>query len=153
MLKYLGVIDLGLISGLVIAGTINFASTAIAETGTVTFSGTILPQASFSDPTFGKAEPVYTLGSSNPSNELQSINTTKISIETHKPINVSISSPVDTQDNITLRFGSKSIMSNGDSVSLPSGNTDLEMNMSLDKSEALAPSNDRTYSVTITLTP
>ncbi len=153
MLKYLGFIYVGLTSSLVIVGTINFASTAIAETGTVTFSGTVLPQASFSDPTFDEVEPVSTLGSSNTSNELQSANITKISLETHKPVNVSISSSLESQDNITFNFGSESVIADGESVSLPAGKTDLEMNMSLDKPEAWEQGNNSTYSVTITLTP
>lgn len=149
--------NLVLISSFAIASTVNFASTAIAETGTVTFSGTVLPQASLSDPVVGKVEPVSTLGSRETSNDLHWANTTQISLQTHKPVNISISSPVDIQNNITLSFGSESAIANGESVSLPPGNTNLEMNTSLEKPEALvgnlAPSNNRTYSLTITLTP
>lgn len=144
---------LGLISGLAIVGTINFASTAIAETGTVTFSGTVLPQASLSEPIFSQPEPVSNFGSINTSNTLQSVNTTKLSLETHEPVNMSISSSVENQENITLKFGSKNIVTNGESVILPAGKTDLEMNMSFEKPEASVQSNNHIYNVTITLTP
>ena len=151
MLKYLG-----LISGLTTLATINFVSAAIAQTATVTFSGTVLPQASFSEPVFRKPEAVSSFGSINTSNELQSVNTTKLSLETHEPVNISISSSVENQDNMTFKLGSKgvtNIMANGESVSLPPGKTDLEMNMLLEKPEASVQGNNHIYNVTITLTP
>jgi hypothetical protein len=155
---------IALISGLVLATTMLVDKAALAQTADVPFSGTVPYQATFSSVTPGTAEPTISSGSRTVGNVFESVSAATIAVQSSKPTTIAISpprfvsgtspDPVGTKHVAFLKFGSTTASSEvgGGIATLPVGNTDLQVNMLVQRPEDFPPGN-YTYAVTLTITP
>lgn len=153
---------LALTSGLTLASLIAISQATLAESVEINFSGTVLPQASFSTPTLGKIETTISGGYSKSQKNFGLVIPTKISVQTSTPTSLSVSSPQfisgsnpdprGTKYTTALRIGSTTLNNiDNQSASLPVGQTNLIINTSIERPEAFMPGT-YTYSTVLTLT-
>lgn len=155
---------LALTSGLILASAIAFNQAALAQSVDVPFSGTVSGQATFSFPTSGTTEPTISGGSGANPNKFESLTPANIAVQLSTPASITVSpprlvsgptsDPTGTKHVGFLKFGSTNVSSDvgGGSTSLPTGNTNLEVGLLVERPGAFTPGT-YTYAVTLTITP
>ncbi|BAY82324.1 hypothetical protein NIES267_18030 [Calothrix parasitica NIES-267] len=120
----------------------------LAESVDIYFRGVVEPRASFGISTPGKMESSFSGKAGKGKNEFTNITPAKINVQTSNPITITVSSPdiVDTHS-ATLRVNSAQIL--GNNVTLPAGQTTVEVDMLSKQNQVFAPG---TYNYDITVT-
>ncbi|MEH2205268.1 MAG: hypothetical protein V7K53_14505 [Nostoc sp.] len=160
---------LALTSSLVLASALSLQAFALdrsvlAQNADVPFSGTVPAEATFVSPAPGTAEPNISSTSSVIATNLESQTPATIGVQSSTSATVSVSpprlvsgpspDPSGTTHIGFLKFGSTNVRSDvgGGSATLPAGNTNLEVNLLVERPVAFTPG-IYTYVVTLTIAP
>jgi hypothetical protein len=160
---------LALTSSLVLASAFSLQAFALdqavlAQSADVPFSGTVPVEATFTPPASGTAEPTSSSGSGGTPTKLESQTPATIGVQSSTSASVSVSpprlvsgpsaDPSGTTHIGFLKFGSTNVRSDvgGGSATLPAGNTNLEVNLLVERPVAFTPG-IYTYVVTLTIAP
>lgn len=155
---------LALTSGLILASAIAFDRAALAENIDVPFSGYVPAEVTFSSSTSGTAEAIISPTSTAMPTKYQSLTSATIAVQSSTAATITVSpprlvsgptpDPVGTSHVAFLEFGATSARSDvgGGAAALPAGNTNVQVDMLVERPEAFPPG-DYNYVVTLTVTP
>ncbi|MHC0063209.1 hypothetical protein ACWATR_09805 [Nostoc sp. UIC 10890] len=160
---------LALTSSLVLASVLSVQAfvldqAVLAQSADVPFSGTVPAEASFSSPAPGTAEATISGNSGGISTKLESQTPATIGVQNSTSATVTVSpprlvsgpsaDPSGTTHIGFLKFGSTNVRSDvgGGSATLPAGNTNLEVNLLVERPVGFTPG-IYTYVVTLTIAP
>ncbi|MFW9259022.1 hypothetical protein [Nostoc sp. CALU 546] len=160
---------LALTSSLVLASVLSVQAfvldqAVLAQSADVPFSGTVPAEASFSSSVPGTAEATISGNSSGISTKLESQTPATIGVQNSTSATVTVSpprlvsgpsaDPSGTTHIGFLKFGSTNVRSDvgGGSATLPAGNTNLEVNLLVERPVAFTPG-IYSYVVTLTIAP
>ncbi|MBG1265284.1 hypothetical protein [Nostoc sp. WHI] len=137
---------------------------ALAQSVDVPFSGTVPVEATFSSPAPSTAEPTISRGSGGIPTKFESQTPASMGVQSNTSATISVSPPrfvsgpsADPSGTTYigfLKFGSTNLRSdvNGGSATLPAGNTNLEVDLLVERPVAFTPG-IYTYVVTLTIAP
>ncbi|MBE8965497.1 hypothetical protein IQ277_04300 [Nostocales cyanobacterium LEGE 12452] len=160
---------LALTSSLVLASALSLQAFALdravlAQSADVPFSGTVPAEATFISPASGTAEPTISSNSGGIARNLESQTPATIGVQSSTSATVTVSpprlvsgpspDPSGTTHIGFLKFGSTNVRSDvgGGSATLPPGNTNLEVNLLVERPVGFTPG-IYTYVVTLTIAP
>jgi hypothetical protein len=150
--------------GLILASSAALNQTALAQTTDVPFSGIVSGQAGFESLNPGTTETTVSSSFSGIAQQFESLSSATVGVNSSVPAKITISSPqfvsgptpdpTGTTQVAFLKYGSTSVRSDtaAGSGTLPSGNTNLLVDMLVKRPVAFTPGT-YTYSVKLTITP
>jgi len=154
----------GIGAALTTVSAIALCQSAVAETISVPFEGNVPIQATIVDVNPGTVEIPTTGTSGGNTKVIESFTPATVTVQSNTPANITVeaptlvsgptSDPAGTTHIGFLKVGSTEIRSDmGEgTIPLPLGQTDLEVNMLVERPESFAPGT-YTYVVTLTITP
>ncbi|AFZ22723.1 hypothetical protein Cylst_0366 [Cylindrospermum stagnale PCC 7417] len=155
---------LALTTSLMLASAFALDRAALAQSVDIPFNGVVPIQATFSTPVIGTAEPSISGSSDETPTQLESQTPATIGVASSTPTTITVSpprfvsGPTSDPPGTTyigfLTFGSTSVRSDvgGGSAALPTGSTNLQVNMLVERPDSFTPGT-YTYAVTLTITP